>query len=54
MTDDEENAPPCPVCRVDLVPKLLLTKQTEDATWARYQFICTECDYRGETWELMN
>lgn len=50
---DEDEAPPCPVCKVKLAHRCIASKSTDEVDWAKYQAYCTECGYLGETWEII-
>jgi|DEB19_MinimDraft_3_1074340.scaffolds.fasta_scaffold92566_4 DNA-directed RNA polymerase subunit RPC12/RpoP len=49
MTEDEPT--PCPYCRADLQPMVVANKESDGLSWHKYQMRCSECGYRGFTWE---
>ena len=51
--EDEDDAPPCPVCRVELEIRCLAHKANSEVSWHKFEYYCTECGYRGIEWETV-
>lgn len=54
--EEDEDYPTCPVCRGDLVVRMLQYKSDDElgVSWGKYCHQCPDCGHRGKTWETLD